>query len=110
MIPWARPGHEFYFMEATTLVFDSGERVRALRELPDAIGRMSNGSIYFHFVEAQRRQPVGMDDFSHWIGGFGEAGAAAVEALRRIDFYFYTLRELREELVRVLEPLRDGRS
>ena len=110
MIPWARPGHEFYFMEATTLVFDSGERVHVLRDLPDAIGRMSNGSIYFHFVEAQRRQPVGMDDFSHWIGGFGEAGTAAVEALRRIDFYFYTLRELREELVRVLAPLRGGRS
>jgi len=110
MNPWARPGHERYFMEATPLVFDSGERVRALHELPDAIGRMSNGSIYFHFVEAQRRQPVGMDDFSHWIGGFGEAGAAAVEALRRIDFYFYTLRELRGELVRVLEPLRGSRS
>lgn len=110
MIPWARPGHEFYFMEATTLVFDSGERVRTLTGLPDAIGRMSNGSIYFHFVEAQRRTPVGMDDFSHWIGGFGEAGRPSVEALRHIDFYFYTLRELREELVRVLAPLRDGQS
>jgi len=110
MIPWARPGHEFYFMEATTLVFDSGERVRTLRELPRAIGRMSNGSIYFHFVEAQRRPPVGVDDFSHWIGGFGEPGAPYVEALRRIDFYFYTLRELREALVRVLDPLRGRRS
>jgi hypothetical protein len=69
---------------------------------------MSNGSIYFHFVEAQRRPPVGVDDFSHWIGGFGEAVAPYMEALRRIDFYFYTLRELREELVRVLEPLRGG--
>jgi len=110
MIPWARPGHEFYFMEATTLVFDSGERVRTLRELPRAIGRMSNGSIYFHFVEAQRRPPVGVDDFSHWIGGFGEPGAPYVEALRRIDFYFYTLRERREALVRVLDPLRGRRS
>ena len=110
MIPWARPGHEFYFMEATTLVFDSGERVRALRWLPNAIRGMSNGSIYFHFVEARRRLPVGMDDFSNWIGGFGEPGASCVEALRRIDFYFYTLRELRAELVRVLEPLRGKRS
>ena len=37
-------------------------------------------------------------------------GPLAVEALRRIDFYFYTLRELREELVRALEPLRGKRS
>lgn len=106
MIPWARPGHEFYFMEATTLVFDSGERVHVLRDLPDAIGRMSNGSIYFHFVEARRRRPFGVDDFSRWIEGFGADGDAVGEALRRIDFYFYTLRELREELVRVLESLR----
>ena len=110
MIPWARPGHEFYFMEATTLVFDSGERVEVLHELPDAIAHMAKGSIYFHFVEAMRRPPVGMDDFSRWIGGFGEAGAPFVEALSCIDFYFYTLRELREELVRVLEPLRGERS
>lgn len=110
MIPWARPGHEFYFMEATTLVFDSGERVRALRGLPNAIRGMSNGSIYFHFVEARRRLPVGMDDFSNWIAGFGEPGASCVEGLRRIDFYFYTLRELRAQLVRVLEPLRAKRS
>ena len=106
MIPWARPGHEFYFMEAMTLVFDSGERIQTIQELPVAIGRMSSGSIYFHFVEARRRPPIGMDDFSHWIGGFEEVGARYVEALSHIDFYFYTLRELRDELVSVLEPLR----
>jgi hypothetical protein len=110
MIPWARAGHEFYFMEAMTLVFDSGERIQAIHELPDAIGRMSSGSIYYHFVEARRRPPVGMDDFSHWIGGFEEVGARYVEALRRIDFYFYTLRELRNELVNMLKPLRSGKS
>jgi len=110
MIPWARPGHEFYFMEAMTLVFDSGERIQAIQELPDAIGRMSSGSIYYHFVEARRRSPLGIDDFSNWIGGFGEVWARYIKALSRIDFYFYTLRELRNELVSVLEPLRSERS
>jgi Family of unknown function (DUF5752) len=110
MIPWARPGHEFYFMEAMTLVFDSGERIRAIHELPDAIGRMSSGSIYYHFVEARRRPPVAIDDFSNWIGGFGKVGTRYVEALRRIDFYFYMLRELRDELVNVLGPLRSEKS
>src|SRR5512142_736979 len=33
MIPWARPGDELYFMEATTVVFDTGIRISHPREL-----------------------------------------------------------------------------
>ena len=50
-----------------TLVFDTGERIREPKELHAAILRMTNGSVYYHFLEALRRPPVGKDDFSAWL-------------------------------------------
>ena len=47
MIPWARPGDELYFMEATTVVFDTGVRISHAREFAAAIGAMTGGSVYY---------------------------------------------------------------
>lgn len=99
--PSCQPGGEFFFTEAVTVVFDTGLRITSPEELPAAIGRMTNGNIYFHFLEARRRPPVGLDDFSGWLEGFpGQEGWCS--ALKGVDFVFFTLADLREELVRVL--------
>jgi hypothetical protein len=106
MIPWARQGHEFFFMQAVTVVFDTGNRVGHPNELPSAIGLMTNGSIYFHVLEARRRDPVGMDDFSAWLQEFEGDWKRYVEAIREIDVTFHTLGEIRRELVESLS--REG--
>jgi len=103
MVPWARQGHEFYFMKATTIVFDTGERIHQPQELLPAIPRMSTGSIYFHFLEARRRPPVGCDDFAAWLPGFGATWQPYVEALRGLDFYFSTLSQLKGQLIELFE-------
>lgn len=102
MVPWAPPGHEFYFMEATTVVFDTGKRLSRPEELPAAIAAMTGGSIYFHFLEARRRPPIGTDDFSAWMENLEGDWSAYRVALRAIDFPFYTLSEIKKELVRLL--------
>ena len=102
MVPWARAGHEFYFMQATTIVFDTGERIEHPEDLAAAISRMTSGSIYFHFLEARRRPPVGMDDFSAWLSDREAEGNLFREAFQSIDFAFSTLSELRGELVEAL--------
>jgi len=109
MIPWARPGDELYFMEATTVVFDTGIRISRPREFAAAIGAMTGGSVYYHFLEARRRPPSGKDDFTAWFleNDNGEKNRPYIEALARIDFYFHTLVHLRKELVRVLSALED---
>jgi hypothetical protein len=109
MIPWARPGDELYFMEATTVVFDTGIRISHPREFAAAIGAMTGGSVYYHFLEARRRSPTGKDDFTAWFlkNYDGERSRPYIEALGRIDFYFHTLVHLRKELVRVLSALED---
>ena len=111
MVPWARPGDELFFMEATTVVFDTGIRITHPRELAAAIGAMTAGSVYFHFLEARRRPPFGKDDFTAWLLGndAGEKNRPYIEALSRIDFYFHTLHHLRKELIKVLSGLEDGK-
>jgi hypothetical protein len=109
MIPWVRPGDEFLFKESTTVIFDTGERIRSPHELASAILEMTNGSIYYHFLEALRRPPVGKDDFSAWLLVAGEAYAPCLRSLGSIDFHFYSLARLRKELANALTIVEDVR-
>jgi len=99
MVPWARPGHEFYCMQAVTVVFDTGKRVLRPEELASAISIMTNGSIYFHVLEARRRNPMGVDDFSAWLQGLEGDWERYMKAIREIDVTFHTLAEVKSELV-----------
>jgi hypothetical protein len=103
MVPWARRGHEFYFMEATTVVFDTGKRITHPDQLIFAIRNMTKGSIYFHFLEARRRTLHRNDDFSVWLQDWDAEWRHYIQAMKTIDFAFNTLAELRDEIVRVLE-------
>lgn len=107
-VPWARPGDEFFFTEAATVVFDTGERIRHPGELAGAIGKMTNGSVYYHFLEALRRAPFGKDDFSAWLLEGGEGVGPYIRALESIDFHFLGLSHLRRELVRVFSRIGGG--
>lgn len=100
-VPSCQPGGEFFFTEAVTVVFDTGLRIPAPEQLAEAIGKMTNGSIYYHFLEARRREPVGIDDFSSWLATFPEQEEWC-RALASVDFTFFTLPDLREELARIL--------
>jgi len=101
-IPSVSRGDEFYFLEATTVTFDTGERIAHPRDLAAAIRGMTNGSVYYHFLEARRRQVVGKDDFSAWLRGDPETYRTFIAALESIDFYFYSLPELRRRIVEAL--------
>ena len=70
---------------------------------------MTNGSIYFHFLEARRRDPVGMDDFSAWLKSEEKKNAKYIRALREIDFYFHSLSNLKEEIIAALARLERKR-
>ncbi len=107
-VPMARAGLEFNFMQATTVVFDTGERIGTPKHLADAVGRMTNGSIYFHFLEARRRPPLLQDDFGAWLTTLNGGYQRLIGALSEIDIYFSSLAEIRSEIVRVLAEMRGG--
>ena len=106
IVPWARPGHEFYFMKAITVVFDTGERIKYPNKLASAISGMTNGSIYFHVLEARRRPTLGMDDFSSWMKDIEGDWDHYIQAILSIDVTFYTLPELRKNLVKSLNSVK----
>lgn len=107
-VPWVRSGDEFLFKEATTVVFDTGERIGRPRELAPALRRMTNGSIYYHFLEALRRPPMGQDDFSAWLLEAGKEYEPYLRSLGAIDYHFHSLALLRKELVRALTQMEDA--
>lgn len=102
VVPTALPGSEFYFLEATTVVFDTGNVIEHPTGLRNAILDMTNSSIYFHFLEAKRRPPVCIDDFSAWLADWGNEFESSIQAVQSIDFMFLTLAELKNELATVV--------
>ena len=110
MVPWARPGKELYLMQAVTIVFDTGDRIAHPDELADAIGRITNSSIYFHVLEARRRNTPRGDDFSAWLRSGEEDWSHYIRAIESIDVTFFTLPELRRKLIELLTSVREPRG
>jgi hypothetical protein len=102
-VPWARPGFEFFFNDSKTVVIATGVECSDLRGFARALRQVPNGSIYFHFYEARLR--LGnrdIDDFSYWIeDNLGHP--ELVHKIRNIDFYFLSLGELKDRLLRLVE-------
>ena len=97
-VPWAPREHEFIFLRAQTVVFDTGLRAHSLSELAGLIPRLATGSVYYHFVEARRRLPGGGDDFSLWIKSTRKNCEALTDQLTALDYYFASLTGLRGRL------------
>jgi hypothetical protein len=101
-IPWAPSGQDFHFMQAVTVVFDTGVFMEKPGELLATLPQMSLGSIYYHFVEARRRTENNVDDFSAWISSLEEPDTRLLDALAGLDFYFLSLSELKKNLTKVV--------
>jgi hypothetical protein len=95
---WARSDSEFHFARSQFLIFDTSYRIEIPDELASAVAGMSAGSIFYHFVEARRRLPEGLDDLRFWLMGFGDTYTDLCMRLASVDPYFSTLTELRRQL------------
>ncbi len=100
-IPWVRRGFEFRFQQAVTIVFNTNIKIKKVEEIPRAIKRMTTSSLYYHFLEARRRDPKGLDDFTAWLGQFDDAKSSRViQYLKQLDFNFMSLRDLQQHLIK----------
>jgi uncharacterized protein DUF5752 len=101
-----RRGFEFHFASGLYLALSSGREAWSLEELRQAIAEVPLSSIFFHFHEARLRGPgEDIDDFSRWIEGqFGPHPVA--DEMRALDFYFFSLEELRQRLVSIFDDHR----
>ncbi len=99
---WAGRDKQFYFVRAQTVVFDTGRRLLHPNELPAAIPVLSLGSIYYHLIDARRREPQFTDDFRSWLERWGGQYADLGQQLAEIDPYFIPLAELRTQLTTIV--------
>jgi len=90
---------EFRFMSAVTVIFNTGLVLSEPSDLIKWLPEFSYSTIYYHFVEARRRTPSRLDDFSSWLKSFGGETEELRDCLRRIDFYYLTLPQLKTALV-----------
>jgi len=100
-VPWARTGFEFHFASGRFVELPGEREIWTLAEMQEALAEVPLSSIFYHFHEARLRDPGDdSDDFSRWIEGqFGPHPIA--QQLRSIDFYFYSLDDLRQKIVSV---------
>jgi hypothetical protein len=101
MVPWAKTDQQFYFKRSKIVVFDTKLRIEEPKMLPQVFPALSLGSIFYHFIDARRRAPEGIDDFSAWLDACGEAYAGLRSEIGSIDLYFSTMSEIRERLAQL---------
>jgi len=102
-VPWVRPGFEFYFSAATTIVAPTNLSAANLAQFRKALALIPETSLYYHFYEARKRhKEKRSDDFSMWIENNFNI-PQVVEKIRDIDFYFFSLSEIKEMLLDILE-------
>jgi len=100
-VPPVRPGFEFHFERSTGVILPTDLSARTLPQFCDALSRCGVSVIYYHFFESRLRLEEKKDDFSTWIeDNFGYLDLVA--AIRKIDFYLYSLEDLREKLLRMI--------
>ena len=99
-IPWSRADEQFYFLYSQILVMDTGISIHDPRLLTEAVGQMSLGSIFYHFIDARRRTPEKTDDFSAWLLDLGREYEALAMTVMAVDPYFSSLKEIRRVLFR----------
>ena len=104
--PSVTMGEAFIFMQAVTVLFDTGIRLQAPEDLITYLPMMSNSSIYYHFLEARRRTPDRVDDFTFWMQFLDNKPEKIINALSEVDFYFLNISELKQELIDKLQGIK----
>jgi hypothetical protein len=112
LIPWALADQQFHFIQSQLVISDAGITLKSPSELAPTILRLSTGSIFYHVIDARRRTPDRVDDFSLWLRSFGTRYSRVLDALARVDPYFSSLVVLRRifastcQMCRTPEPQR----
>ncbi len=97
-VPWAAPDEQFHFLHAQTVILDTERTIERPEQLSETLPHLSTGSIFFHFIDARRRTPQGIDDLLAWLKAWGPVYSPLVRAFSRVDPYFTSLERTRETL------------
>ncbi len=99
----------FDFIRSQIVVFRTGRTLDDPSELPDAVEAMTRTSVFYHFIDARRRTPDSVDDFTTWLNDIDrEKYTNLTMRLASIDPFFATLVETKNELARAFRRFFGG--
>lgn len=101
---WTPRERRFHFIRSQIVIFDTSVIVDEPDDLTEAVASMSKSSVFYHFVDARRRTPNGVDDFSTWLTDLDvNRHRELCTCLQSIDPFFKTLAETRTTLIDTFE-------
>lgn len=101
-VPPVRDGFEFHFERSTGIILPTNMLATSLPQFLEALAKSGLSVIYYHFFESRIRLGENRDDFSTWIDlNFDMPGL--VSSIRKIDFYLYSLEDLRNKLAKMVK-------
>jgi hypothetical protein len=90
-------GEAFHFCKSRSFIMPTSVVAEGVPDFFAKLPRVTNISLYFHFLEARLRLGRPTNDFSTWLADLGERELAG--AIDRLDPYARTLDELREDMI-----------
>ncbi len=109
-VPWSKTDKQFHFIRSQIVVYDTHHEIHHFRELAEVFPTLSLGSVFYHFIDAQRRYPVGQDDFRTWLSELGNGYDDLIGQLAEVDPYFASLSELRLRLTNIFTNYNNKRT
>lgn len=100
---WAERDDQFEFIRYQIVVFDTQLSVADPADFVNIIPRLSVGSIFYHFIDARRRNRNSLDDFQNWLLNFGGEYDVLCRMINGVCPYFTPLKKLRKELGEVFK-------
>jgi hypothetical protein len=105
----APAGEEFHFMKCILFTVPTEYVAHDLKEFLECVKHVSIHSLYNHIFTARLRPPLGVNDFSHWLGAsLGEKDLA--KKVEKLDPYTYTMEGLRKKIAHLVEKRLQGVS
>lgn len=103
-------GHDqaFYFIRSKIVVIDTPYCIREPQQLAHMISQMSISSIFYHFIDAHRRNAIALDDFSIWLHDSSSEFEPLIAQLKSIDPYFIPLVHLQKKLIHTVNNFFSG--
>jgi hypothetical protein len=92
----------FYFCASDIVMMPTNFVAETMQDFANGLREVSVHSIHHHFIEARLRLKLMSNDFSQWL--HEDVGLTdAARAMNRIDIYTATLKDVRGQMVRILE-------
>ncbi len=91
----------FYFIRAVRKIIDTGIRASNLKEFSMGIRRVGTHSLFYHLVTSRLSYREPLNDFSRWLLEIGEEAKA--RRIEKLDLMAYSLYEVRERILDILE-------